>query len=458
MIWSSSELSEALMVEVPKGIKTNAIQFNSKDVKPGDLFIALKGENGDGHAYVQDAINRGAAAAIVNNNYSSNECDKEKFIFVSDAAQALTSLAKYKRDRSKAKFIAITGSVGKTSTKEIIKLMLQPFGKVFGSRGNFNNYLGVPINLASMPDDVEFAVLEIGMNHSGEIRPLVKLVKPDIAIITNVCEAHIEFFNSIDDIADAKCEIFEGLNKNGIAIINRDTECFERIVSNLNKLDVTKFFTFSSDNPSDSKLASYHLVGDKVNLKYKIKSQDINIVLPQLSRHQAKNFAAGFLTVDILGLDISKAKGQLELFEVMLGRGKVINVTKGNKKYQIISDYYSCIPDALKASLQYLKQIAHLRKVVIIGDMRELGDHAVRLHKSIAPYIIDAGVSKALLIGENVKYIQELLPSEILTAKFADVDELVQNLDKFLGNDELILIKGAHSLNLQKIIEYFDNK
>lgn len=455
MIWTSEKLSKAVGVEIPKGIEAGEVQFNSNDIKPKDLFIALKGKIGDGHSYVKDALNKGAALAIVNTSYTDED---KRIVQVNDTMNALMLLAEHKRKHSKAKFIAVTGSVGKTSTKEIIKLVLEPFGNVFASRGNFNNYLGVPINLASIPDDLDFVVMELGMNHAGEIRPLSKLIKPDIAIITNIAETHIEFFESIDGIADAKCEIFEGLNSNSIAIINKDTKCFERIVDNLRKQQINKIYAFSSDKQSDCKLESYESKGSNVDLTYRIKSKTIKLTLQNLPKHQAKNIAIGLLIADVLGLDLNKAKNQLDLFKLTKGRGQIISVTKGKKKYQLICDYYNASPESLKASLEYLKQIDHSKKVVIIGDMRELGKYSKDLHESIVPYIVDAKITKVLLVGENVKYIEQLLPDEILVKRFLDADELLENLEKLLGEDELILIKGSLGVNLKRTLEYFDKK
>ena len=454
MIWNSRQLEEALKIRIPLEIRANEVQFNSKDVKLGDLFIALKGENSDGHLYAADAINRGAGAVILCKEVQN--LPTEKIIKVLDTMEALNLLAHYKRNKSKAKFVAITGSVGKTSTKEAVKLMLQPFGKVFASRGNFNNYLGLPINLASLPDDVDFAVFELGMNHQGEIRELTKIVKPDIAVITIISEAHLQFFNSLNDIADAKCEIFEGLVNNGIAIINRDSQSFDRILFNLNKMNIHNIASFSAIMPSDCRLELYQKRDKKIYLEYSIKSERISITLPALPEHQAKNFAAGFMVVRSFNLDVTKAAKQLEQFVLTAGRGLIVEANKGAKKYQVICDYYNASPESLKASLQYLKLIEHPKKVAIIGDMRELGETAPKLHHDLVPYIVDAGVSKALLVGENVKFIEDNLPATIFTKRFINVDELISDLANMLGDDELILIKGSLGIGLKKVMEYFD--
>ena len=216
MIWTSKQISQALDIKFSSKNNFGILQFNSKDVTEGDIFIALKGGARDGHDFVLDAINRGAGLAIVSQDVK--DVPESKVIKVENTFEALQDLAEYKRQNSKAHFIGITGSVGKTSTKEILGLVLESFGKTFISRNNFNNQIGVPINLASVSDDDEFVVIEMGMRAAGEISHLTKQVTPDIAVITSVAEGHLEFFDSVEKIADAKSEIFEYTNKNGIAV------------------------------------------------------------------------------------------------------------------------------------------------------------------------------------------------------------------------------------------------
>ena len=259
MIWTTKELGKALLLNIAGNREFGKVQFNSKDVEQGDIFIALKGVR-DGHEFVLDALDRGASVAIVSKKISN--VDQAKLIMVEDTYEALMDLAEFKRRNSKAKFIAITGSVGKTSTKEATKIMLSAYGKTHASHGTFNNYLGVPLCLASMPNDTEYAVIEMGMSAKGELSELSKLAIPDVALITAVSEGHIGSFNSVEEIADAKCEIFEGMDINdGIAIVNRDitdkpTEDYwiqmqmQMETCNLDECDFieTRFKEFSNEN------------------------------------------------------------------------------------------------------------------------------------------------------------------------------------------------------------------
>ena len=448
MIWNSKTLSAALGITISNSINCNEVQFNSKDVKKGDLFIALQG-NRDGHDYVQDAIDKGAAAVIVSKQVEIN--DKDKIILVDDCFEALQKMALYKRENSKAKFIAITGSVGKTSTKEALKILLQHDFLVFASRGNFNNKLGMLINLASMADDTEYAIFELGMNHKGEIRELVQILKPNIAMITNISEAHLEFFNSLEEIAEAKCEIFENFSKNDIAVINADTNCYSKILSILKNLSIDRVYNFGISHNTPAQLVLYENLGEQVHLKYKINNKSLEITIPFIPRHFAENYTGVLLIIDILGKDMELAANHLANISPTEGRGKIINIQNS----RVICDYYNASPGSMKAALEYLKQVPAENKTAIIGDMLELGESSKPLHEELVPYILDAGCSKVYLVGVNTKYIYDLLPPKTAKKYFKNVDELITHITDLFEGNELILIKGSRGIKLDKIVDYY---
>ncbi|GAA5252684.1 UDP-N-acetylmuramoyl-tripeptide--D-alanyl-D-alanine ligase [Candidatus Rickettsia kedanie] len=448
MIWNSKTLSVALGITISNSINCNEVQFNSQDVKKGDLFIALKG-NRDGHDYALDAIDKGAAAVIVSKQVEIT--DKDKIILVDDCFKALQKMALYKRENSKAKFIAITGSVGKTSTKEALKILLQHASLVFAGRGNFNNHLGLLINLASMADDMEYAIFELGMNHKGEIRELVQILKPNIAAITNISEAHLEFFNSLEEIAEAKCEIFENFSKNDIAVINTDTNCYSKILSILKNLYIDRVYNFGISHNTSAQLVLYENLGEQVYLKYKINNKSLEITIPFIPRHFAKNYTGVLLIIDILGKDIEIAANHLANIYPTKGRGEIINIQNS----RVICDYYNASPKSMKAALEYLKQVMAENKTAIIGDMLELGENSKRLHEELVPYILDVGCSKIYLVGINTKYIYDLLPSKIAKKYFKNVDELITHITDLFEGNELILIKGSRGIKLDKIVDYY---
>ncbi|MFY9590077.1 UDP-N-acetylmuramoyl-tripeptide--D-alanyl-D-alanine ligase [Rickettsia endosymbiont of Halotydeus destructor] len=451
MIWNSETLSKALGVVVPSSIEANEVQFNSNDVRPGDLFIALKG-NRDGHDYVTHAIEQGAGAVIINRNIP--EVPRHKTIIVDDTFVALQKMAKYKRENSKAIFIGITGSVGKTSTKEALKIILS-MDNVFASRGNFNNYLGVLLNLASMPDDVKYAIFELGMNHVREIREITKILPLDIAIITNISEAHLEFFSSLEEITEAKCEIFEGLKKEGVAIVNKDTLYYNNILANLKKLSVNNVYSFGDVANVNAKLISYEHQGDTVHLSYLINNNKVGVTVSFIPEHYAKNFAAVLLVASLLGKNLEEASEQLANIPLTKGRGEIITAQIGANSHHIMCDYYNASPESMKAGLKYLKQLPSNSKIAIIGEMLELGQNSKQLHQDLIPYILDARCSKVFIVGTHAKCIYDLLPKEITKAYFENVDDLIKDLPNLLDRDELILIKGSRGIRLDKIITYF---
>ena len=448
MIWNSKTLSAVLGITISNSINCNEVQFNSKDVKKGDLFIALQG-NRDGHDYVLDAIDKGAAAVIISKRVEIN--DKDKIILVDDCFEALQKMALYKRENSKAKFIAITGSVGKTSTKEALKVLLQHDFLVFVSRGNFNNKLGMLINLASMADDTEYAIFELGMNHKGEIRELVQILKPNIAMITNISESHLEFFNSLEEIAEAKCEIFANFSKNDIAVINADTNCYNKILSMLKNLSITDIHSFGRSSKTSAELILYEDLGEQVYLKYKINNKVLDVTIPFIPRHFTENYTGVLLIIDILGKDIEIAANHLANISPTKGRGEIINI----QNCRVICDYYNASPQSMKAALEYLKQVPAENKTAIIGDMLELGENSKRLHEKLVQYILDAACFKVYLVGVNTKYIDDLLPSKIAKKYFKNVDELITHITDLFEGNELILIKGSRGVKLDKIVDYY---
>ncbi|MCC8416210.1 MAG: UDP-N-acetylmuramoyl-tripeptide--D-alanyl-D-alanine ligase [Rickettsia endosymbiont of Gnoriste bilineata] len=455
MIWSARDLSNALNIEVHPDIHGGQVQFNSNSVTDGDLFIALKGAN-DGHNYALHALERGANAVIISQEITG--LPDEKVIMVPDTLTALHQTAEYKRKKSQAKFIGVTGSSGKTGTKEAIKTVLSHFGSTFASRGNFNNHLGVPINLASLPDDIEYAVFEMGMNHPGEIRALTKMVRPDISVITTISEAHLEFFQSQLHLVDAKCEIFEGMSKDGIAVIDLDSPYYNRVLQNLKQLSINNIYSFGTSPYADCSLISYEYqqITQQVRLRYSIHNTKIDIKILLVPEHYARNYTIALQMSAILNLDINVAARQLSKILLMDGRGKLINAKYHDQDYQIICDYYNANPESVKAALLYLKQLSGKKKIAIIGDMLELGDNSIKFHKDLIPAILDSGANRVFLVGNNTQYIYQSLPDEIEKIHFDNVDLLIENLSKLLKGNELILIKGSNSTQLSKIIQSFE--
>lgn len=453
MIWTSEQIGQALSLTLSTNDKFGKVQFNSQDIEKGDIFIALKGGTRDGHEFVLDAFAKGAALAIVSEDIKNAPVNK--IIKVEDTFEALEGLAEYKRQNSKAHFIGVTGSVGKTSTKEIIGLILSSFGKTFVSRGNFNNHIGVPINLASIADDVEFAVIEMGMNKAGEISLLTKQVTPDIAVITSVAPVHLEFFDSIEKIADAKSEIFEGLDINtGIAILNRDISTYRRCIENIDRAGIGNIKTFGKSQFANIRFVSYSLINQNmVKLTYSIFHEKIEFVMPAVPKHMAINFAAALSVVYCLGLDINQAVKVLAQFKPQMGRGLIVDIKKEDKEYSIITDYYNASPESLKAGLEYLHQFKNPKKSAILGDMKELGKDELKFHFAAIPQIVKSGVKKLFLVGDIMPQLIQEIPKNILVYTYKNSEELAYDINKYIEGEEIILIKGSRGIHLEKVAE-----
>lgn len=460
MIWTKRQIEIALSIKLPSAGDDNygRVEFNSKDIKKGDLFIALSGKR-DGHEFVQDALKKGARAAIVSQKIEN--VPEHKLIIVQDTLEALSLLSEYKRRTTKAKIIAITGSVGKTSTKEIIRLMLSAYGKVYANNGTFNNYLGVPLTLASMPDDADYAVIEMGMSAKGELSYLSNQVVPDIAVVTAVSEGHLEFFKSVEEIADAKCEIFEGLDINeGVAIINRDIGVYDQCLQNIDYARLQNVQTFGKHKDANVRLASYEVLDNHTTrLLYELNDESVEIVMDYaLPMHFAENFAAAFTVILALRLDLEPAAKAVRSFEMLLGRGRLVTLNKNGKSYSIVCDYYNSNPQSLQASLEHFVHFPSDKKILVLGDMGELGESKLALHQRMVPYIRETSASHLFLVGELMGQIAKDL-SDVMSVKcYQNVDELIHEIDKYIKGGEVILIKGSRFLKLENLAKHLGVK
>jgi UDP-N-acetylmuramoyl-tripeptide--D-alanyl-D-alanine ligase len=335
--------------------------------------------------------------------------------------------------------------------------MFEAYGKTFASRGNFNNFLGTVINLASMPSDIDYAVFEMGMRRSGDIEELVKIVKPAIAILTSVSFAHLEFFESNLGIAHAKCEIFKELDVNtGMAILNRDIDLFDICMEHIVELKLKNVVTYGKANDVDVKFISFeHADRDNVLLHYSVKTNQIKILMPSIPSHLAENFGPGLAIIEYLKLDFTQAINAIKSFLPVMGRGNMVDVTTKSNIHRLICDYYNSSPQSLKASLAWLAAINGPNKIAILGDMRELGHRAIEFHKEIVPHIIDSNVNQLILVGEIIKTIVEHLPKTILISCFDNTDCLLDQIDALIKVNSIILIKGSRSLQLEKVARYF---
>ncbi len=457
-IWTNKILSEALGVAIRENFTHGGIvQFNSKDVMPGDVFVALK-TGGDGHDYVSDAIARGASVAIVERAIEGVPAGK--MIVVKDCFAALKAMAAYKRTNSKAIFIALTGSAGKTSTKDALAFTLSNFAESFGSRGSFNNELGIALNVASMPDDIKYAVFEVGMNNPGEIRAIIPMIKPHLVLINNILPAHIGNFKSLDAIADAKLEILEGIDPDGIAVFNADSTYYEYCCKKAKELGIEKIFSFGEKKTANGVLMSYQFDGTLGANVVNLNGKEIHFQTKIAGHHRILNLVVVLLICDILGFDAEKAAKSLIDIEEPRGRGQVSDAKYNNIEITIVDDAYNASPPAMKESLKHFGDMKHKYKVAILGDMRELGQKEIEYHRELLPYVIKSGVSKLHTVGVLMNELHKILPEDIRGRHFADYTELKASLGDIIDRKMMILLKASKSMKFWSVIidELLKNK
>ena len=448
MIWKLEQILNILKEDIiEQGILSDeplkAVKMNSLDIEKGDIFIALDGSR-KGSQFIPDAIKGGANLCITHDKINT----KDKVLIVKDAYQALLKLAKYKRDNHKATFIGITGSVGKTSTKEAFGAALSKFGKTFVSPGNFNNHLGLPLNLASLPDDIEFVVLEMGMNHAGEISFLTKLARPSITIITIIGITHIEFFKDINGIADAKAEIFEGQNEQGIALLNKDDPFYPKLFDKASHLK--KIYSFGKSQ-ADGRMVNINRESNYSFVEAIINGKKISFKTSLRGEHRIFNLIPTLLLIDILNLDIYKASESFLHFDIAEGRGNIINVSIENKKITLINDAYNAGPASTKEALKDFANFEGFkRKIAILADMRELGEFAPQAHAELSEYI---KADMVICIGDLMLNLYNNLPEKVKYHHFKDVDELNKVILSLIEDKDIILFKGSKSMRLRDCIK-----
>lgn len=428
--------------------EVNNISTDSRNIKEGDLFIAIKGDKFDAHDFVVDVISRGAALVIVDHIIDNVELNRQ--IVVEETTHAFGLIGSYIRSLYNGIVIGLTGSAGKTTTREEIKFALSQFALTYSTSGNFNNFIGVPLSLINLDMDSKYAVIEMGMSAKGEISKLVSYVRPDIAIITNVYPMHIEFFENLEGIAHAKAEIFEGLKRGGKAIFNADTS-FVNVLEEAAQLRDAEIVSYGKKNIL---IAKQNEIGSEfvVNLG----EDDIAFELSSLGEHNIYNALCALEVVRCLGLDVYKAAESLKDFGALDGRGKVHQLKIKDGTFTLIDDSYSGQPESMKLAITNLDKLKKTgRKIAIIGKMAELGITSQEQHIEVGKVLAKTDVDIVIAVCSETKDILNQLPAHIKTYYFDNKegldDFLINNL---LQNKDIVLIKGArYSSKLYQVAE-----
>ncbi|ESZ44899.1 UDP-N-acetylmuramoylalanyl-D-glutamyl-2,6-diaminopimelate--D-alanyl-D-alanine ligase [Mesorhizobium sp. M1148] len=456
VLWTSEALVDAMggrpLGPMPEGI--SGISIDSRSLQPGDAFFAIKGEAMDGHDFATAAIKAGAGVLVVaEGKLPSLGRLTAPMIVVQDVLAALEKLGVAARARSNAKIIAVTGSAGKTTTKEALRHVLSAVGTVHVSAQSFNNHWGVPLTLARMPDDCNYAVFEIGMNHPGEIRPLVKMVRPHVAIVTMIAAAHLGFFRNLDEIAKAKAEIFEGIEPGGAALLNRDDARWKLLDKMARAAGVEHVFGFGENARSTYKLTKCELHADHSDITARIGGQDVVARLGAPGRHMVQNVLAVLGAAHLVEADIAKVAEALADLSAERGRGKR-HVLKG--PITLIDESYNANPASMAAAMALLNATpvtGEGRRIAVLGDMLELGDHSAKLHAALAELIVGTGTNTVFLGGPEMQALADILPDEIKTEYRAGAEELKPLLLSTLKAGDVVMIKSSKGIGFSKLVE-----
>ncbi|MDH3240980.1 MAG: UDP-N-acetylmuramoyl-tripeptide--D-alanyl-D-alanine ligase [Alphaproteobacteria bacterium] len=453
-LWTAAEAEAATRGHSTASWQATGVSIDSRSIAPGDLFIAVRGDRLDGHDFLRDAFAAGAAAAMVS-RIPQEQSEVGPLLIVDDTYAGLKHLARAARRRTEAKVVAITGSVGKTSTKEALAAALAPLGKVSATAGNLNNRWGVPLSVARMPADTDFAVFEVAMNHAGEITPLTRLVRPDIAIVTTVNAVHLEFFDSVEEIALAKAEIFDGLDPTGIAILNADNPYFELLISEAKARGIGSFISFGESKNADARLTGFKANGTS-RVTCDILGEQLTFELSLPGRHSAQNAMAVLAAVRALGGDIKAAAAALGTMATPEGRGRKVRIALAGGSALLIDDAYNASPASMRAAFRILQDTEPEpggRRIAVLGDMLELGRGSARAHEALAQDLLAAKVDLVLTTGANMMHLDDTLPRDKRAGHTNRPEDLVPLLKSLLRPGDVVLVKASHGQNLGRVVE-----
>ena len=452
VLWDSKSLEEALGGAFPQGLEITSVGIDSRNISLGSLFIALKGENFDGNDFAIEALKKGAAIAIVDKEINAPKSILSRVIKVDDSFKALYKLAEYSRNRMKGKVVGVTGSVGKTTAKEMLKVCLSKQGEVYASAGNFNNHFGLPLTLVNMPQTTEYAVLEMGMSGKGEIHNLSVLGKPDVSMITTVEAVHLEFFSSVAGIAEAKSEIYDGMSKDGIAILNFDNPYHKISLDKANKLGL-KIFSFAKNFPADFKLESVKNNGSSSIVEAEIFGKPFQYEIGIAGEHNALNSLAVLASVHAAGGEIESAAYQLKNFHAQKGRGYVHSLKDG---VVVIDDSYNASPSSVSAALANMKNFkksSNSRLIAVLGDMKELGVDAEEFHKNLAAEVVKNKIDYVYTVGKLMFNLYKNLPSNVKGVHSESSNEMADIIADKAKKGDIVLVKGSNSMKMSVIVD-----
>jgi UDP-N-acetylmuramoyl-tripeptide--D-alanyl-D-alanine ligase len=461
-LWSIDAMAAAMKAERAGALpaEISGISIDSRTLSRGEGFFAIQGDNRDGHGFVDGALNAGAVLAVVAKSQRKRFPDAPLLV-VDDVLDGLRALALAARARLPGKVIAVTGSVGKTTTKEALRLALSADGKTHASVASYNNHWGVPLSLARCPADVKYAVFEIGMNHAGEITPLTKIARPHIAVITAIEPVHLEYFGTLDKIADAKAEIFAGVEPGGAAVLNRDNAQFGRLAAAARAGGIRRIVSFGEHKESDARMLRISLQPDSSTVEASILGQPVTYKLGMPGHHIALNSLAVLTSASLAGADLALAALALDNLKPPSGRGTRSVLTVPGGTAVLIDESYNANPASMRAAIALLGQAQvgqRGRRIAVLGDMLELGPQAGDLHRALAKVIAEAGIDVVFCAGPLMQQLWEALPSGARGGYAETAAMLEPAVLAAIGAGDAVMVKGSLGSKMGPIVKALEKQ
>ena len=453
-LWTSDEVARALApATIAAPFEANGVTFDSRAVVKDDLFFALSGETTDGHGFVGEAMKRGAAAAVVSRDV---EAAGGTLIRVPDTMKALASLGRAGRRRSSARIASVTGSVGKTSTKDALRAMLAAQAPTSASAASFNNHVGVPISLARLPREARYGVFEIGMNHPGEIEPLARQVEAHVGVITNVGPVHIGHMGSEEAIADEKGCLFAGMAEGAVAVLDRDSHHYDRLAGHARRFGVSRVVGFGRSETAEARLLSCSLQDTGSDVAALIHGRRIEYRLGAAGEHWVLNSIAALAVVEALGANVVKAAATLKGIGASPGRGARRMLKFGAGRVELLDESYNANPVSMRAMLALLARTEPARggrRLLAMGDMRELGEGADAYHAGLADAVAASGAAQVFLCGPHMRALWPLLAPAQRGVHRPDSASLAGDVAAALRAGDVIAVKGSLGSKMKNVVD-----
>ena len=457
-LWTVEEMAGAMGAErqgaLPQSI--SGISIDSRTIGRGQAFFAIRGDRRDGHEFVASALAAKAGLAVVAADRRAELPSEAALLVVPDVLAALRDLAAAARARTKAKVIGVTGSVGKTGTKEALRLALSKDGETHASVASYNNHWGVPLSLARCPASAHYAVLEMGMNHAGEIAPLSRLARPHVAIITTIAPVHLEFFGSLAKIADAKAEIFLGLESGGAAVLNRDNSQFARLKRRAKEAGVARIVSFGEHEKAEARLIKCAAHPDCSTVQAQILGTELTYKIGAPGRHLVRNSLAVLATCVLVGADLALAALALAEFKPACGRGSLTEIDLPGGPALVIDESYNANPAAVDAALALLGQAPtgpRGRRIAVLGDMLELGPRGRALHRGLLAPVSANAVDLVFCCGPLMHALWRALPASRRGGYAENSAALEAQVLSAIHAGDVVMVKGSLGSRMAPIVK-----